>query len=134
MLCDICVGVIQHRRGMKTTCTRLNGKLERHRGNLGDNLENPQNLVFFRSSHHLTFDTLTDSVGKGCRICRSFWKDLSESRRDSMRDLNVTAENESLTDMLIKSTIDCDYAITILASNPLMIWCAYSLEPGQCSS
>jgi hypothetical protein len=131
MLCEVCVGVIQHRRGLQFACTYLNGKLEYHFENLRDDLEN---LRLFQYSHHLAFSTLADSVSRGCRICRSFWDDLSESERDGMRNLETAAENENLTAMRIEHANDCSYEITIHVKELLIFWVAYSLEPGQCLS
>jgi hypothetical protein len=116
---------------MQATCTNLNGQKEWHSQNLEDHLEN---LVGFVSSHHLTFGELTDSVGRGCRICQSLWEDLSEYERDSMRDSDTTAENKGLTEMEIRYTTGYGYEINIRVKNTRRLSCAYGLKPGQCLS
>jgi hypothetical protein len=131
MLCDICVGVIQYRRGMHFACTKLNGEYQDHSENFEDILEN---LYYFRSSHHPALSTLTDSVSRGCRICRSLWEGLSEHKRDSMRNFDTTAEDQSLTTMTISYTTDRSYEVSILISGLFTYRSSYSLEPGQCWS
>jgi hypothetical protein len=133
MLCDVCVGVIQHRRGIRVATTELNGNTKHHHKNFEDILEN---LVGFVSNHHWTYSTLTDSVSRGCRICRAFWEGLYESQRESIRnhDLDTTAENEGLTEMMIGCTTDCDYEITICVWELREYSYAYTLRPGQCLS
>jgi hypothetical protein len=129
MLCDVCVGVIQYRRGMYQALTRLNGEDEWHYENFEDNLEN---LVYFGSFHHGTFDTLIDSVSRGCQICGSWWKKLSESERDSIRNFDTTVEDKALTVMYISYTWDHLYDIAIFPKGLPLGVCTHGLEPGQC--
>jgi hypothetical protein len=134
MLCDICVGVIQHRRGLRSVRTRLDDGEGWYTRNLGDleNLgDNPAHVVGFEYSHHLTLGTLIDSVSAGCWICRSLWEDLSESGRDIMRNFDTTAENKGLTEMSIERTTGRGYRIAITVIKQAMGSRAYSLEPGQ---
>jgi hypothetical protein len=125
MLCDICLGVIQHRRGMRTASIKSNVKTKWHPVNPGDNLKN---LIRFRSSHHRTFSTLSESMSRGCRICRSLWKDLSESERDTIRNFDATAENRDLTEMRIDDTTDRGYNIIIKLVG--LFTSVYGLHPG----
>jgi hypothetical protein len=131
MLCDICVGVIQHRRGIDSTYTELDGKAGWHFRDLADHLEN---LVHVQCLHHSTFGTLTDSVSRGCRICRSFWDNLSESERDIVRNLDTTTEKRGLTEMEIRYTTDHGYTIMVCVEEFPIISHAHGLEPGKCLS
>jgi hypothetical protein len=126
MLCGICVGVIQYRRGLRRVYTTLDGEyMKMHSRNLEGILENVSGLEF---SHHLTFNTLTDSVSRGCRICRSLWENLSESERDRMRNFVTTAENRDLTKMSIGYRTDLGYEMRIYTTDSKM---RYGLDPGQ---
>jgi hypothetical protein len=84
----------------------------------------------------MTFNTLADSVNRGCRICRSFWESLLESDRDKMRDYFTTAEEDYLTRMEIEYKTDRGYEIKVVRSGGLLIHYKpvmdYNLELGQC--
>jgi hypothetical protein len=129
MLCDVCVGVIQYRRNMRSVNITSYGREEWRYDNLEDH---QQNLVCFTSSHHQTFSTLADSLSRGCPICQSLWEGLSEYEQDSMRNFDTTAENRDLTVLCIGGAVDGIYSISISVNRERKSLSACCLEPGQC--
>ena len=66
MLCDICIGVLQHRANLISS-------------EPGD--DGPRTMC----AHHRTTQTLETSAAEGCRICCAFWDQLAESEQKLLR-------------------------------------------------
>lgn len=73
MLCDICVGALQHRKGFV--------------GNVPE--EGASRLIFV---HHKSSSSLTAAATLGCQFCQPFWEQLSEDEQVALR----YAESESV--------------------------------------
>ena len=98
MLCDVCIGVIQHHRNkIHTWRSRRRGKDTLSDKKEEDEDEERLEVSAHEHLHHLTFSSLADSITAKCPICMSFWKKSYESDQESMRVFDdVTEESQEM--------------------------------------
>ena len=84
MLCQTCIGVLQHREGFVETWGTP---------------KHPAVLC----AHHRTVRTLEASAAQDCQICQPFWNDLSDPEQQALREqdskgIDSGVEKEKIND------------------------------------
>jgi hypothetical protein len=144
MLCEVCIGVIQHHRNKSRTWKSR----RRTKYSQGDEEEEELEVSAHEHLHHLTFSSLADSMAGKCPICTSFWTTSTESEQDSMRifddvtevpqsavhsdhDISSESESEILTYMRISKGHDNIFHIYVRYWPRRSFPCLFVLEPGM---